>query len=437
MQICELTDFSHPPIIRAAIAANAPPALPNGKTCWDLLKLVECAGPEIGFSRPAIRLFSFLVRRTDPRDWEGTAPEPVCYLSQCAIADALRLDSRSVRRAERELIELGAIHKQSRGDGHRGCLRGSAGVLHVFGLNLAPLIAFYPNLEEAKRRREDELDALRVARLRLSQETGELRCLIGSMPDDHPAAKAVAAAEKVLLALPSRPSRISNPAVLQAALERALTAKSTLLKAFSSSDNAAAKSLACNAGRSKMSGAADKKVRRHTNYKEKDSVVESYKIDSPNVLRPVRRKESVGGPGRRTGGRSETRTVTPQPKPVLPAPSDLCHVATDEVRWLIERLPEADGSTSERSVIQAARMRIGDLGISHSAWEQAMDCLGPYAAAAAVVVLDRNQAHPAAPVRSPGGALRGITRKFSRGDPVNLEASVQGILARPASRRLQ
>ena len=110
---------------------------------WDLLKLVECAGLEIGFSHPAIRLLSFLVRRTDPRDWESTAPEPVCYLSQCAIADALRLDSRSVRRAERELIELGAIHKQSRGDGHRGCLRGSAGVLHVFGLNLAPLIAFY------------------------------------------------------------------------------------------------------------------------------------------------------------------------------------------------------------------------------------------------------------------------------------------------------
>ena len=156
MQVSELTDFSHPPIIRAAIAANAPPALPNGKTCWDLLKLVECAGLEIGFSHPAIRLLSFLVRRTDPRDWEGTAPEPVCYLSQCAIADALRLDSRSVRRAERELIELGAIHKQSRGDGHRGCLRGSAGVLHVFGLNLAPLIAFYPNLEEAKRQRENE-----------------------------------------------------------------------------------------------------------------------------------------------------------------------------------------------------------------------------------------------------------------------------------------
>ena len=64
----------------------------------------------------------------------------------------------------------------------------------------------------------------------MSQETGELRCLIGSMPDDHPAANAVAAAEKVLLALPSRPSRISNPAVLQAALERGTHRKIHLVK---------------------------------------------------------------------------------------------------------------------------------------------------------------------------------------------------------------
>ncbi len=73
--------------------------------------------------------------------------------------------------------------------------------------------------------------------------------------------------------------------------------------------------------------------------------------------------------------------------------------------------------------------RLRDLGINPSAFEEAMEAMGWLRAMLAVMVIDRNRAHPTKPILSCGGALRAFTRRHRQG-VLDLRASIFGIWGR-------
>jgi replication initiation protein RepC len=82
-----------------------------------------------------------------------------------------------------------------------------------------------------------------------------------------------------------------------------------------------------------------------------------------------------------------------------------------------------------RYLTLAAVRRLPELGITQSAWAQAVETMGDVAATLAVRVIDANRDHPTTPVRRPGGLLRALTHRYRSGE-VTLAGSLIGPLER-------
>ena len=88
-------------------------------------------------------------------------------------------------------------------------------------------------------------------------------------------------------------------------------------------------------------------------------------------------------------------------------------MATPELR---ARLEAAGRRWGIHDFLDAVEDRRAEIGISPDAWTQAVHEMGRPAAAATILLLDANRAHPERPVMNPGGALRGIVQKFRTGN---------------------
>ena len=113
----------------------------------------------------------------------------------------------------------------------------------------------------------------------------------------------------------------------------------------------------------------------------------------------------------------------------------LCDLGSDELRLYANGMERPGAPITLRAVERAALLRRRELGITPGAWEEAEASLGWIDALVALVVVDRNRAHPTAPVRNPGGLLRDLARR-RRAGVLDLSASVVAIWRReerPAS----
>ncbi len=79
--------------------------------------------------------------------------------------------------------------------------------------------------------------------------------------------------------------------------------------------------------------------------------------------------------------------------------------------------------------IWTAEWRVLDLGIHHSAWSDACTAMGEDGATVAMLILDARKDDPVAPIISPGGYLRGMTRAWLQGH-LNLMGSLIGLSER-------
>ena len=153
-------------------------------------------------------------------------------------------------------------------------------------------------------------------------------------------------------------------------------------------------------GNDGMSGAADLNVRCHTKLQERKEFVDSKRSQT---------KMSGAEP-------SENLGMTPEIAEHL-TPERLVSLATEDIAWLLRSVPDW------RDALPQIRR---ELGISESAWNEAVDILGGYHALVALMVIDRNRLHPTKPIRSPGGALRAFTARAETGR-LNLGRSVVAI----------
>ena len=78
--------------------------------------------------------------------------------------------------------------------------------------------------------------------------------------------------------------------------------------------------------------------------------------------------------------------------------------------------------------------RCGQLGISNSAWADAVEVMGLRLAMLALTVIDRNRSHPSRPVQKPGGAMRAITERIRAGEG-NIALSAASLLRRQEAGR--
>ena len=396
--------------------ASAPcdhPVLPEGMQRGDLNALLRAVRARLGLNADQCEALLAMIERTRPSDWTSPADEPVCFAKQDSLAATLGKDGRSIRRYERLFEKMGFIEIRTLGNGAR---RRSG----AHGLVFSPLIARIAALLDLRDQLAAERSAIetivcrrscvsRYIRARLT----EIIAVLGSNP-------AIEDLRDQLAAFPRTDAIRRMP--LDAAEAHLAEVRDLAHRIDSIAET-----------HPDLSGQPDPGVR---------SYIQDTTDDSHEVCSADARRRPAGKPAEDDHSASALRAdegreyeCAGQPEQRNPEwitfldPSYLKRLASPDMQLYVDGLATGGRPPRLIDLTEAAILRLPELGINPTAWEEAVAAMGQGIATVAVLVIDANRDHPTSPVRSPGGMLRDLTRRHRAGD-LNLVGSIKGLDAR-------
>jgi len=329
--------------------------LPAGVGRFELLRLFEqVARPGFGLSSTAVALVRHYVLKTMDADYLSGR---ICavWTQACRFAEALGLTPRSINSAERELEQAGFIIRNAGINGERAGDRQDGTIVWAAGINLAPLVERFAELQAKAAALELQARAIQQCRAEIRQLGQRVR----EAGDET-------LRERAETILPDgRTARITSIDRLVAIRE----ALSAMLAAIESAPDPNPRAL-------KTSDAPEE-----------------------NCARNIQDKKS--------SRRRTAPTVDPLER-IRPATALV--VATDAYRGLVEAL----GGLTWPNLIEASWRSCGRLGIAQSTWGRACQQFGRERAALSVLLIDRNAELPAGHryrVNAPGRCLAGMVRR--------------------------
>lgn len=392
------------------------PGLPEGVTHYQLLRLVRDVGHEIGFSPADVQHLDYLISHTRPLDWLPGG-KPIVYKSVSKIARERGIGERQVHNREAKLNRLGVLSWNDIGNYRRTGHRNADGqIIFAYGVDLSPFAELYVRLVEVKARQIEDLAAFDSARRRLSAMRRRIRAKIAEAETLEIDMAELAAQEAALRPIRADWSRSRQQAVLdlasgiEAGLDRALAPERPVSPPAEASEP----------GESipKTSDQSEQNFRH---------------IQPTNKISSSREDTGSAGAiddrqGKQAGGGAESQGIE------AAVSTGIEHVTLRQAisaagNDFLARLRPSGGRIGVPEFVDAAADRCHHLGINRSAWADACASMGRFAAAVAVLIIDRNQTHPENPIRSPGGALRAMTARARRGE-LHLHKSLFGIMDR-------
>jgi replication initiation protein RepC len=325
--------------------------LPPGISRFDLLRLFEqVARPGYRLSSTAIALIRQYVLKTLDIDF-GEGRICAVWTQACRFAEALGLTPRSVNSAERELERARFIVRTAGINGERTGNRKDGVIAWAAGINLAPLIDRFAEIQE--RAAALQLQACAIGRCRA--EIRQIGKCIRDAGDD-------ALVDRAEAILPGgRTARIGSLARLEA-IRDALAA---VLNAIT----------------------------------DRSGVLESSDAPEENCA-PDSQNHQLSRIGTRRR-RERQRQITP---------ALAVSLATETYRTLIDAM----GGPTWPNLIEASSRSCPRLGIAQRTWGRACEQLGRERAALSVLLIDRNTELPTGHrycVRFPAQCLAGMVRR--------------------------
>ena len=333
--------------------------LPSGTTRFDLLRLFEqVARPGFGLSSTAVALVRHYVLKTMDGDYL-TGRICAVWTQACRFAGAIGLTPRSINSAERELEQAGFIVRNAGINGERAGDRQDGAIVWAAGINLAPLVERFAELQAQAAALELQARAIQQCRAEIRQLGQRVR----EAGDET-------LRERAETILPDgRTARITQIDRLIAIRE----ALSAMLDAIESAPDPELRAL-------KTSDAPEENC-------------------APNI----QNKKS-----------SRRRTAQSDRDPLERIrPAAALSVATDGYRSVVEAL----GGPTWPNLVEASWRSCGRLGIAQSTWGRACQQFGRERAALSVLLIDRNFELPTGHryrVLSPGRCLAGMTRRAGK-----------------------
>jgi len=329
--------------------------LPAGVGRFDLLRLFEqVARPGFGLSSTAVALVRHYVLKTMDGDYLSGR---ICAVWTQArrFAEQLGLTPRSINSAERELEQAGFIVRNAGINGERAGDRQDGMVVWAAGINLAPLVERFAEMEAKAEALELQTRAIQQCRAEIRQLGQRIR----EVGDED-------LRERAETILPDgRTARITSIERLIAIRE----ALSAMLAAIESGPNPEPRAL-------KTSDAPEENC-------------------APNI-------QDKNSPRRRTARPSDPLERI--------RPATALVVATENYRGIVGAL----GGPSWPNLVEASWRSCGRLGIAQSTWGRACQQFGRERAALSVLLIDRNAELPPGHryrVGSPARCLAGMVRR--------------------------
>ena len=337
--------------------------LPVGVGRFELLRLFEqVARPGFGLSSTAVALVRHYVLKTMDGDYLSGR---ICavWTQACRFAEALGLTPRSINSAERELEQAGFIIRNAGINGERAGDRQDGAIVWAAGINLAPLVDRFVELQAKAAALELQARAIQQCRAEIRQLGQRIR----EAGDE-------ALRERAETILPDgRTARITSIDRLIAIRE----ALSAMLAAIESAPDP-------DPGALKTSDAPEENCAPNIQDKKSSRRCTALTCDPLERIRP------------------EAALV----------------VATEGYRGLVD----AFGGATWPNLIEASWRSCGRLGIAQSTWGRACQRFGRERAALSVLLIDRNFDLPTGHryrVLSPGRCLAGMTRR-AQSESVNI-----------------
>ena len=329
--------------------------LPLGVSRFDLLRLFEqVARPGFGLSSTAVALVRHYVLKTMDGDYVAGR---ICavWTQACRFAAALGLTPRSINSAERELERAGFIVRNAGINGERAGDRQDGSIIWAAGINLAPLVDRFADLQAKAAALEFQHRAIQQCRAEIRQLGQRIR----DVGDGDLRARA-----EVILP-DGRTARITS-------IERLICireALSAMLEAIESAPDPTPRAL-------KTSDAPEENC-------------------APNIQ----------------DKKSSRRRTAPASDPLEPIrPETALVLATEHYRGQVEAL----GGPTWPHLVEASWQSCSRLGIAQSTWGHACRQFGRERAALSVLLIDRNAELPVGHryrVLSPGRCLSGMVRR--------------------------
>ena len=382
------------------------PALPPGMQRGQVEALLIEIAPAIGLSGRRLQALLLMMGQTRPSDWVRPDCEPVCYMAQTEVARLLGKTERAVRADEAALSgPLGLIDKRTAANGGRSS-HGRLGLVFTrLILRLPTLLQLRDRLRQERQRRK-ELCHLRSAFYRSAKLA--LMARLSAVPND-------------LDLCPLRDAFLKWPgpdelrAMATADLEAHVAKARALCEALEQ----------CSPGSHQTSGRPEVCDRPHLQDTTEDQSVPciAEKAKSAGARSPATppdlQMERVTQPGM-SGRQLQAERMAKL------SPERIYRLASDDMQLRLDIERQRSGRLSELDLIVAAVKALPELGIHGSAWEEAADAMGEYAAALCIMVTDANRTHPVTPVLNPGGHLRAMVRRYRAGS-LNLRGSLIGL----------
>ncbi len=398
------------------MAECAAPALPDGYQRGDVIRVVSQVAPVLQLSAGVLRTLINMIHTTRPLDWTGGKTIPLCYREQIKIAEASGQTPRTIRNHEAVLVSRGLIEKTTGADGSRGRFGGGKLVL---GISFRPLIERFDELLSIAKQLDEKCLAREIARRKLSAARRQLAKQIAlNLEQDKTYQPELEQAIALRATLPARYDEIDLP---------------TLEHLAESVDNSLRNLAESSLNSKEISGAPEKTTPRHiqatteplhmscndnanTEPHPETTDTQSERTSRAQPKKCLEKKGGVVSPGRNT---KITESFSPR---------QLYAMASNEMQLYLDGRADRRNAQqhTEHDFIQAAIAILRDRGIHPTAWDEAVDAMGEFAAAVSILVIDANITHPVKPIHSPGATLRTFARLAKLGK-LNLYGSLIGL----------
>ncbi|WP_246185009.1 replication initiation protein RepC [Paracoccus aestuariivivens] len=368
-------------------------------TLSHIIELVERLARHLGLGAARRAVLLRMMRQTAPADWGDPGCDPVCFRAQQDLARDLGISDRTLRLHEKGLEVLGIIRIDTAANGRRSGRHLSHG--RRLGINFRPLLENLGRLLAMDAEHREEAHRISVLRLECSAAKRDAKQAIEQLLELDPQH---AALPELLRRFAAWPRRYAG-----------FRCAENLACHLAEIDAVAAEARACLACCAETSAMAEAGLPAIGNATLKNLV----RVDTrPTTPPPDTRRPSTNGNAEEDKG-DDLRWITPE---------IVKEMAGADFRFCLEALCPT-GEITERALRSTAIMLLRDLGITESAWEEALDQLGSLRASLAVLLIEANREHPDVPVRNAGAMLRGFSARDRLGE-FNLSGALKGLLRR-------
>jgi replication initiation protein RepC len=354
-----------------------------------ILATFEQALPYLGLPALALRLVSFLVRCTEPQDWEEGS-RPIAWPSNIRLQELLCVSQRRVKMLIRELCEAGLFvmrdHPQGKRFGRRDNQRR---IIEAYGFDLSRLAQRQDEFKqlaveaEIERKRMKELRRRKTqAKQGIAQADEEL----GRQGEDSEALRQLMQEAAELVKAGSACTHSADLALIVKALESRKAVVDNMLRQLIKPVETYPK------------GEENFTLNTSTNLKANDSnhtVVASEECSRAEAkpLKAAAPLEAKHYP--------ERLDITP-------------HGLAELAPRLAAYIPARSDQRDWPAIVEGALWLSGEMGINRTLWARACQIMGrEYAAVALAIVSTRPASHFTS---SPGGYFGGMLKKFERGE---------------------